>query len=148
MLIALCAAGCGTALSAVAADAPGRHPAYLHALTDLRDARWDLSHGRPDAAVAAQERQAVAEVDIAIRQTLEAAGEDGKNTNQRPTTDAHLDHPGLLHHALDQLRKAHEDLGQEEDNPRLHAKRASIEQHVDAAIGATERAISDVEQHR
>ena len=26
------------------ADLPGRHPAYLHALTDLRTARWMVEH--------------------------------------------------------------------------------------------------------
>lgn len=147
-LLAVSIALAGTAIAARAADAPGRHPAYLHALTDLRDARWDLSQGKPDSAVRAQEQAAIAEIDVAARETLRAAGEDGKKTFDKANEDAKLDHPGLLHHALDLLRKAHADLAEEEDNPSLHAQRASIEQHIDAAIGATQRAIDDVERHR
>ncbi|MEH2129414.1 MAG: hypothetical protein V7K86_01855, partial [Nostoc sp.] len=33
------------------ADLPGKHPYYLHALTDLRTARWLLEHRPGDAAV-------------------------------------------------------------------------------------------------
>jgi hypothetical protein len=44
------------------ADLPGKHPAYLHALTDLRAARWMVEHRPGDAAVSAQEDLAVAEI--------------------------------------------------------------------------------------
>ena len=33
------------------ADLPGKHPYYLHALSDLRTARWMLEHRPGDAAV-------------------------------------------------------------------------------------------------
>lgn len=33
------------------ADLPGMHPGYLHALTDLRAARWNLEHRAGDAAI-------------------------------------------------------------------------------------------------
>ena len=37
------------------ADLPGKHPYYLHALSDLRAARWMLEHRPGDAAVSGQE---------------------------------------------------------------------------------------------
>ena len=37
------------------ADLPGKHPYYLHALSDLRSARWMLQHRAGDAAVSANE---------------------------------------------------------------------------------------------
>ena len=50
------------------ADLPGKHPAYLHALTDLRAARWMLEHRPGDAAVSANEDAAINEIDTAIRE--------------------------------------------------------------------------------
>ena len=38
-------------LAACAQPLPGKHPAYLHALTDLRTARWLLNHQPGDARV-------------------------------------------------------------------------------------------------
>ena len=144
--LALCASF--TALSASAADLPGRHPAYLHALTDLRDARWNLEHRPGDAAVSSQEDIAIVETDRAIREAKVAAMEDGKNLEDHPHEDADLDRPGRLHHALDLLQKAKDDVAREEDNPETRNLRNRIVEHTDAAIQATRRAIHDVEQGR
>ena len=59
------------------ADLPGKHPAYLHALTDLRTARWMLEHRPGDAAVSGNEDAAITEIDAAIREIaliVECAG--------------------------------------------------------------------------
>ena len=50
-----------------------QHPAYLHALTDLRDARWNLEHRAGDAAVSTQEDVAIVETDRAINDARTAA---------------------------------------------------------------------------
>ena len=60
------------------------HPAYLHALTDLRDARWNLEHRPGDAAVSTQEDVAIVETDRAINDAKTAAMEDGKNVVPAP----------------------------------------------------------------
>jgi hypothetical protein len=129
------------------ADVPGRHPFFLHALTDLRDARWDLEHREGDPAVRANEDTAVAEVDRAIDEIKTAAAEDGKNLNSHPREDANLDRAGRLHHALEFLRKAQNDASGEEDNPETRGLRHRALEHIDAAIHATERAIYDWEHH-
>ena len=148
LLSALALAASFTALSASAADLPGRHPAYLHALTDLRDARWNLEHRAGDAAVSAQEDVAIVETDRAIHEARTAAMEDGKNVEDHPHEDAHIDRPGRLHHALELLRKAKEDVAREEDNPETRDLRNRIVEHTDLAIEATRHAIHDVEQGR
>jgi hypothetical protein len=130
------------------ADLPGKHPAYLHAITDLRDARWNLEHRPGDAAVSAQEDVALTEIDRAIGEAKKAAWEDGKNVADHPHEDARLDHSGRLHHAAELLRKAHNDIGAEEDNPETRELRHRILEHVDIALSATDRAIKDVELHR
>jgi hypothetical protein len=144
--LALCASF--ASLSANAAELPGEHPAYLHALTDLRAARWNLEHRPGDAAVSAQEDVAIVETDRAIHEARTAAMEDGKNVEDHPAEDAHLDRPGRLHHAMELLRKAKDDVAREEDNPESRNLRNRIVEHVDLAMEATKRAIHDVEQGR
>ena len=144
--LALCASF--TALSADAADLPGRHPAYLHALTDLRGARWNLEHRPGDAAVSSQEDVAIVETDRAIQEAKTAAMEDGKNIEDKPHEDANLNRAGRLHHAMELLRKAKDDVAREEDNPETRDLRNRIVQHTDLAMEATKRAIHDVEQGR
>ena len=125
--------------------APAHHPAYLHALTDLRDARWNLEHRPGDAAVSAQEDIAIVEIDRAIGDARTAAAEDGKNVYQHPPEDARLDARGRLHHAEELLHKAHNDVAQVESNGQAVELRNRVIGHIDAAIQATQRAIRIVE---
>lgn len=130
------------------ADLPGRHPAYLHALTDLRAARWMLEHRPGDAAVSGQEDVAITEIDRTIGEIRRAAIDDGKDIHDHPGVDVPHDRPGRLHKALELLRKVHSDVAREEDNPETRGLRNRAVGHIDAAIHATEGAISDVEHHR
>src|ERR1700726_431431 len=100
---------------ASAKPAPGRdHPAYLHALTDLRQARAHLQ--RPDGGeLREQEKKAVHEIDEATSAIKKAAMDDGKDLNDHPPVDAHMDWAGRLHRALELVNKAHNDVAQEED---------------------------------
>ena len=148
VLAALALGASFTALSANAADLPGRHPAYLHALTDLRDARWNLEHRPGDAAVSSQEDVAIVETDRAIQEAKTAAMEDGKNIEDHPHEDANINRAGRLHHALEFLQKAKNDVAREEDNPETRNLRNRIVEHTDLAIEATRHAIRDVEQGR
>jgi hypothetical protein len=125
---------------------PAHHPAYLHALTDLRDARWNLEHRPGDAAVSGQEDIAIVEIDAAIVDAKRAAAEDGKNVGEHPPEDAKLNASGRLHRALELLHKAHNDVGQAEDNPESRELRGRVEHHIDVAIHATERAIQIIDQ--
>ncbi len=93
---------------------PQAHPAYLHALSDLRDARAHLQ--RPNSGVLEhQERDAVAEIDKAIGEIKAASINDGKNIDDHARVDMHMPWAGRLHTAFDLLKKAHNDIAQEED---------------------------------
>ena len=140
----LAATGCVVAPPPPPPPAP-HHPAYLHALTDLRDARWNLEHRPGDAAVSAQEDVAIVEIDRAINDAKVAASEDGKNIYQHPPEDARLDFRGRLHHADELLHKAHNDVAQAETNGGAVDLRNRVLGHIDAAIQATERAIHIIE---
>jgi hypothetical protein len=125
------------------ADLPGKHPYYLHALTDLRTARWMLEHRPGDAAVSAQEDVAVTEIDKAIGEIKRASIDDGKDIHDHPAVDAPADHPGRLHKARELLRKVHSDVDREEDDPMTKGLKDRAVHHIDEAIHATDRALKD-----
>ena len=127
------------------ADLPGKHPFYLHALSDLRAARWMESHRPGDAAVSGQEDVALTEIDAAIGEIKKAAIDDGKNLEDHPKVDGPKDRPGRLHKALELLHKVRKDVAREEDDPMTRGLRDRAVGHIDAAIRATEAGIKDVE---
>jgi hypothetical protein len=128
------------------ADLPGKHPYYLHALSDLRAARWMLEHRPGDAAVSGQEDTAIVEIDAAIGEIKHAAIDDGKDIHDHPAVQGPNDRPGRLHKALELLRKVHSDVAREEDDPMVKGLRNRAVGHIDGAIHATESAIHDVHQ--
>jgi hypothetical protein len=129
------------------ADLRGRHPAFLRALTDLRDARWNLEHRSGDSAARSNEDAATAEIDRAINDITRAAVDDGKNVHQHPRVDAHLDRASRLHNVLELLHRARTDVSGEETNPEVREVRRRAFEHIDAAIQSTERALHDLEHH-
>ena len=142
--LVLVAAGCVVA-PPPPPPAPAHQPAYLHALTDLRDARWNLEHRPGDAAVSTQEDVAIVEIDRAINDAKVAAMEDGKNIYQHPPEDARIDRRGRLHHADELLHKARNDVAQGESNGQAVELRNRVIGHIDLAIQATQRAIRLIE---
>jgi hypothetical protein len=115
------------------ADEPGRHPAYLHALTDLRHARAHLENPAPSYHMDKEERHAIEEIDKAIDEIKRAAIWDGKNLNDHPPVDAGMDRAGRFHRALELLDKAHNDIAHEEDNPSVRGLRNRAIMHIDEA---------------
>jgi hypothetical protein len=129
-----------TPLATRNADAQPQHPAYLHALSDLRDARAHLE--RPDGGpLHADERAAVEEIDHAISEVKKAAIDDGKNINEHVHVDAHRPWAGRLHDARDLLDRAQHDVAQEEDNPTTRALRDRVLSHIDRARHFVDRAL-------
>jgi hypothetical protein len=130
------------------ADMPGKHPYYLHALSDLRAARWMLEHRPGDVAVSANEDVGITEIDKAIGEIKRAAIDDGKNIQDHPPADLPNDRPGRLHKALDLLREVHSEVNREEDDPMTRGLRDRALHHIDEAIRATEGAVADVRTGR
>jgi len=127
--------------SAVAGFGQGQHPAYLHALTDLRTARAHLE--RPNhGALQAQERDAIRDIDETINDIKKASIWDGKDLNDHPPVDAKLDWPGRLHRAIELLNKAHSDIAQDEDNKFAQGLQQRAFGHLDAAKRHAEAALA------
>src|ERR1700761_3827577 len=123
------------------AQMPGQHPAYLHALTDLRHARAPPEKpAKP--SVMWDEAGAIGQIDAAINEIKKAAIDDGKPLNDHPPIDAGLDHGGRLRRALELLRSARRDIEQRETDEFAHGLRRRAFEHIDNAIRLTEAAIS------
>jgi len=126
-------------LASMAQTLPGKHPAYLHALTDLRTARWLLEHQAGDAKVYAGEDKGINEIDAAINEIKHASIDDGKDLHDHPSVDT-KEHGSRLLKAIETLKKAHADIDKEEDNPDAHELRHRSLEHIDHAIKAAEEA--------
>ena len=128
------------------ADEPGRHPAYLHALSDMRTAYWLISHrGTSDPVANANERRALNEIRAGYYEIRRAAIDDGKDVDMQPPADMTWgDRGGRLHHALDLLRDADNDAHHEEDDPTTRGLQRRAVQHINAAFNATSAAIRDL----
>jgi len=124
------------------ADDPGRHPAYLHALTDLRHARAHLENLTPSNRMDNEEDHAIAEIDKAIGEIKRAAIDDGKPLSDHPPVDAHLGHAGRYHRTLELLDKAHHDIAEREDDEFAHGLRHRALEHIDEAHRIVEHLIA------
>jgi hypothetical protein len=124
----------------------GHHPAYLHALTDLRDARWFIEH-RPDGVLEERERHALGEIDRAIDLVQRAAYYDGKNVYEHPRSDTYPDARGRLRRASELLRKAREDVAQNEENLQVREMQMHAVERIDESIRLTESVMIDRERY-
>jgi hypothetical protein len=123
------------------ADTPGKHPAYLHALTDLRHARAHLDRLTPSDHLDNEEEHAIREIDAAINEIKQASIDDGKNLNDHPPVDAHLNKKGRYHKALELLDKARHDISEKEDDQFARGLRHRALEHIDGAHGIVDRLI-------
>jgi len=123
------------------ADDPGKHPAYLHALTDLRHARAHLDKLTPSDRIDDEEQHAINEIDKAIAEIKHASIDDGKDLNDHPPVDARMDRAGRFHRALELLDKAHNDIAREEDDSWARGLRNRAIGHIDEAHRIVDRII-------
>jgi len=129
----------------VAAPSFAAHPAYLHALSDLRDARAHLEQIGNDAVVDEQVH-AIDHIDKAIGEIKKAAIMDGKNIADHVPVDAHLARTGRFHKALELLDKAKADVSGEEDQPDTQGLQLRVLRHIDEAKHSVIHAIEKLDR--
>lgn len=115
------------------ADEPGRHPAYLHALADLRHARAHLEQFTGSERRNDEEQRAIEQIDKAIGEIKHASIDDGKDLNDHPPVDARMDRAGRYRRAMELLDKAHNDIAREEDDSWARGLRNRAIGHIDEA---------------
>jgi hypothetical protein len=119
------------------------HPAYLHALSDLRAARWLIEHRPGDWQQTADEVESVRQIDAALHDIRGAAIDDGKDVADHPPVDEAPDHRGRIRESLEYLRRARADISGDEDNGFANGLRDRAIGHIDGAIGAARRVFQD-----
>jgi hypothetical protein len=128
---------------AVNADTPGRHPAYLHARSDLRRAQF-LLRVREEPNVTRRLIEADHELEAAIGEIDRAAVIDRKDLEDHPRLDTNLDRRGRFRRVVELMRSARNDLGREEDNGRARGWRDAAYRHIDEALEHMHRASVDL----
>jgi hypothetical protein len=122
------------------ADTPGHHPAYLHALADLRDARAHLEHATAEPVVP-EEVHAIDHIDKAIGEIKRAAIMDGKNIGDHMPIDTHLGRHDRFVKALELLDKAQRDVSGEEDQPDTRGLQQRVIVHIEEARHSVKHAL-------
>lgn len=122
---------------------PAGHPAYLHALSDLRMARALLTRPARDVEVKWDENRAIAKLNAAVREINEAAIDDGKPIEDHPPVDARLRHRDRIRAAVDLMEKAARDIEEREDNGFARGLRGRAVGHIRDAIRWSREAIED-----
>jgi len=128
-----------SAVPAMAQPLPGAHPAFLHALTDLRTARWFLYRQPGNWKVYEGEDVAISELEGAISDIKKASIDDGKDLNDHPNVDV-KEHGSRLLKAIETLDAAARDVNQEEDNPQSRDLKHRALEHIRIAREAAGRA--------
>jgi hypothetical protein len=124
----------------------GAHPAYLHALSDLRNARANIERKGGDPQMKWDEHDAIAKIDRAIGDIKQASIDDGKNLDDHPPVDAREPRVGRLHKGLAALQAARADIEKEEDNAYANGLRNRANQDVVEAIQFTDAGIQAAAQ--
>jgi hypothetical protein len=134
-ILALSLIGMATAIApaVVNADTPGRHPAYLHARSDLRAAQF-LLRVREEPNVTRHFVQADHEAEAAIHEIDQAAVIDHKDLDEHPHVELNLPRRDRLRRIVELLREARADLAREEDNGRARGWRDAAYRHIDGAL--------------
>lgn len=123
------------ALAALApfAAAQYRHPAYLHARSDLR--RATLLMRVPEEPNVARDMNAAADfTERAIHELDIAARWDRKDLDEHPHIDTHLGRGGRFREILRLLDSARHDIEHEEDNPGAREWRNRAFRNIDDAM--------------
>lgn len=124
-----------------AADVPGEHPAYRHALTNLHAARALLRGVNLSQPGGENVSRAVGEIDMAIKRIKDAAIDDGKSTDNQPPIDIH--NGDNLRRASELLDAAFKEIDEHESNEYARGLKHDAQHHIHAAWEQTVQAMKD-----
>jgi hypothetical protein len=111
----------------------GRHPAYLHALSDLRLMRAYLDRLTPSERVDDESQHAIDEIDAAIREIKAASIDDGKDIHDHVPIDASINRLNRFRKAREAGNAAWADVNHEEDNDYARGLKHRALDHIEAA---------------
>jgi len=122
------------------------HPAYLHALSDLRLMRAYLDRLTPSERVDEESQHAINEIDAAMREVKQAAIDDGKDLRDHPPIDARILPTDRFHRAREAGNAAWHDLHREEDNGYAHGLKHRAMAHIEEANHTVDKIIRRIDK--
>jgi len=132
-------------LFALGTPAQAQRPHYLHALSDLREARDLLQTDHRPGFVGARDH-AIEEIDRAIEEVKAAVRDEGKNPHHTPPPQSGGDPNRPLRSALTLLNEAHQDIASGTDETGHRGLQERALRHVDEARQALEHALHGMER--
>ncbi len=126
--------------------AQGKHPAYLHALSDLRDARAHL-HVRTAALCTVKRARPLKRLTTPSMKSSAPHSTTARTLKITLPWTLTIRWAGRLHKARELLDKAHHDIEKEEDNPEARGLRDRVIMHIDRAHHHVDEAIAIVDTH-
>jgi hypothetical protein len=145
ILAVVCAATCLLGTLPSHAQEPGRHPAYLHALSDLRLMRAYLDRLTPSERIDAESQHAIDEIDAAIREIKMASIDDGKDLRAHEPIDARISPANRFRKAREAGNAAWADINHEEDNGYARGLKRRALDHIEEANHTVDRIIHRIE---
>jgi hypothetical protein len=115
------------------AQAYGKHPAYIHALSDLRLMRAYLDKLTPSEKISDEQVRAIQEIDSAIHDIKQASIDDHKDMHDHMPIDAHITPSNRFRKAREAGSAAKHDLEEEEDNEFAQGLKHRALEHVENA---------------
>lgn len=119
------------------------HSAYLHALTDLRAARWLIANRPGGWAQTDNEAIAIHAIEVAVYEIIKADIDDGKYYNDAPDLpNINIpDRQGRIQRAIELIRKARADVNLDDDDTFAGGLKLRELSHIDEALRLTENAL-------
>ena len=148
--VALLGAGLALSLPLVAQAQYGRddwsghhHPHYVRAMADVSAAYLLIKHARGDPPARPEEERAMVDIEYAFTTLKNAAEVVRKDVDDIPPPEDHnrYDHRGRLHHALDLLRDAYDQVDRGEEDPDARGQKHRALEQIDSAAHSVEAAI-------
>jgi hypothetical protein len=134
-------------LFALATPARAEHPSYLHALSNLRQARALLQTDNRPGQAGARDR-AIEEIDKAIQEVKRAVREEGRESRWTPPPATQGDPDRPMRSALGLLDDAHSDVARGVDESTFQGLQERALRHIDEARHALDHAIHGGEHER
>jgi len=117
------------------------HRGYMHALTELRAARWLIDQHSADSKQTADEIEAMHAIELTVSAIIKASIDDGKYFKDKPDMDniTFSDKAARLKRAVELLRKAYADINQNEDATFHNNLKGRTTKHINEAIITTQK---------
>jgi hypothetical protein len=124
----------------------GRHPAYLHALSDLRLMRAYMDRLTPSERIDDESQHAIDEIDAAIREIRAASIDDGRDIHDHVPIDANINRLNRFRKAREAGNAAWADVNHEEDNDYARGLKHRALDHIEAANHIVDHILQQIDR--